>query len=210
MPMILAHLWLGFCPGLCHKIWRIFPLFPCEAHDGGHLSSLRRILVCSGVGLLCQALPIPDNCELDSSVVCGTVWFFSVSVSSCAVWCLFCSSKVSFLKSVPRQRFCFFLLAVVDWIIKEASGKLSCETGRLRVWNLWQLKNKLRGRYNDPPTAINKRHGNLVTGSKVLEKLTKKTYINRLKALNIKKGLVVHPMKREELCENNLKKHMQM
>ena len=50
--MILAHMWLGFCLGLCHKIWQLIPLFPCEAHREGHLGSLRRILFCSRVGLL--------------------------------------------------------------------------------------------------------------------------------------------------------------
>ena len=89
-------------------------------------------------------------------------------------------------------------------IIKEACGKLSCETGGLNVGNLWQLKKKLRGRCNEPPTAMNDEHGNLVTGAKALEELTIKTYIDRLKALNIKKGLEVHQMKREELCEKRL------
>ena len=96
-------------------------------------------------------------------------------------------------------------------IIKEACGKLSCETGGLNVGNLWQLKKKLRGRYNEPPTAMNDEHGNLVTGAKALEELTIKTYIDRLKALNIKKGLEVHQMKKGRNCvKNDLKKHRQM
>ena len=89
-------------------------------------------------------------------------------------------------------------------IIEEACGKLSCETGGLNVGNLWQLKKRLRGRYNEPPTAMHDEYGNLVTGSKALEDLTIKMYIDRLKALNIKKGLEVHQLQREELCEKRL------
>ena len=71
--------------------------------------------------------------------------------------------------------------------IEEACGNLSCETGGLNAGNLWQLKKKLRGRYNEPPTAMLDEQGNLVTGSKALEGLTINMYINRLKVLNIKK-----------------------
>ena len=88
--------------------------------------------------------------------------------------------------------------------IEEACGNLSCETGGLNAGNLWQLKKKLRGRYNEPPTAMFDEHGNLVTGSKSLEDLTINMYINRLKALNIKKGLEMHQMNRETLFEKRI------
>ena len=57
-------------------------------------------------------------------------------------------------------------------IIKEACGGLTCDTGGINVGKLWQLKKKLKGILNDPPTAMLDLHGNLVTSSKALDELT--------------------------------------
>ena len=73
--------------------------------------------------------------------------------------------------------------------IKEACEGLTCETGGVNAGKLWQLKKKLRGIFNEPPTAMLDSHGNLVTSSKSLEELTLKTYTDRLKTLKIKEDL---------------------
>ena len=91
-------------------------------------------------------------------------------------------------------------------IIQKACAGLSCENGGINASKLWQLKKKLRGIYNEPPTAMLDSHGNLVTSSNGLEDLTILTYTERLKTLQIKEELKLHKMKREKLCDERLQK----
>ena len=89
-------------------------------------------------------------------------------------------------------------------LIKKACEGLSCETGGVNAGKLCQLKKKLRGIFNKPPSAMLHKHGNIVTNSQALEELTLETYIERLKALEIMQELKVHQMQREQLCKYRL------
>ena len=91
-------------------------------------------------------------------------------------------------------------------MINEACEGLSCESGGINAGKLWQLKKKLRGIVSEPPSAMLDQYGNLVTNYQKLEELTLKTYIDRLKALEIREDLKVHKMQREQLCKERLKK----
>ena len=90
-------------------------------------------------------------------------------------------------------------------LINKACEGLSCETGGLNAGKLWQLKKKLRGIVNEPPSAMLDEYGNLVTTSKALEELTLIMYKERLKSLQIKEELKVYKMQRDKLCEKQLK-----
>ena len=91
-------------------------------------------------------------------------------------------------------------------MINEACEGLSCESGGINAGKLWQLKKKLRGIVSEPPSAMLDQYGNLVTNYQKLEELTLKTYIDRLKTLEIREDLKVHKMQREQLCKERLKK----
>ena len=88
--------------------------------------------------------------------------------------------------------------------VEEECEGLACEKGGVNAGKLWQLKKKLRGIYNEPPTAMLDTHGNLVTSSKALEELTIETYIERLKILKIRDELSLHKMQREKVCDQRL------
>ena len=57
---------------------------------------------------------------------------------------------------------------------------------------------------NEPPSAMLDQHGNLVTNTKALEELILNTYINRLKALEIKEELKLYQVQKEQLCKKRL------
>ena len=94
-------------------------------------------------------------------------------------------------------------------IIKESCKGLTCEDGGLNAGRLWQLKRKLRGIYNDPPTAMYDEKGNLVTSNKAIEELTIKMYEDRLKALKIKDELKLHKLQRENLFDERIEEAQQ-
>ena len=92
-----------------------------------------------------------------------------------------------------------------NWkIIEEACAEISCETGGVNARKMWQLKKRLNGIQNETPTAMLDAHGNLVTSSAGIENLVIERYEERLKALEIRKGLEVHKMQREKLYEQQL------
>ena len=90
-------------------------------------------------------------------------------------------------------------------LIEEACGNMSCEEGGMNPAKLWKLKKKLRGIVNEPPTAMLDQHGNLITTSKAIEDLTIEMYKERLKTLEIKKGLELHKLQQENLFDERLK-----
>ena len=90
-------------------------------------------------------------------------------------------------------------------LINEACEGLLSESGGINAGKLWQLKKRLRGIVSEPPSAMLDQYGNLVTNSQKLEELTLKTYIDRLKALEIREDLKVHKMQREQLCNERIK-----
>ena len=57
----------------------------------------------------------------------------------------------------------------------------------------------------EPPTAIIDPNGNLVTTNKVLENLSLQLYKERLTGHEIKEGLSLHKVQREQLFEQRLK-----
>ena len=77
-------------------------------------------------------------------------------------------------------------------IIEEACAGLTCEEGGLNSGKLWKLKRRLKGIAMEPPTAMLDHQGSLVTSSKEIEKLTISMYQERLKALKIRKDLILH------------------
>ena len=92
-----------------------------------------------------------------------------------------------------------------NWkVIQEACAEIACETGGVNARKMWQLKKRLKGIYSEPPTAMLDSHGNLVTSSAGIESLVIERYEERLKTLEIKKGLELHKMQRELLCEEQL------
>ena len=90
-------------------------------------------------------------------------------------------------------------------LINEACEGLLSESGGINAGKLWQLKKRLRGIVSEPPSAMLDQYGNLVINSQKLEELTLKTYIDRLKALEIREDLKVHKMQREQLCNEQIK-----
>ena len=90
-------------------------------------------------------------------------------------------------------------------LINKACEGLLSESGGINAGKLWQLKKRLRGIVSEPPSAMLYQYGNLVTNSQKLEELTLKTYIDRLKALEIREDLKVHKMQREQLCNERIK-----
>ena len=69
---------------------------------------------------------------------------------------------------------------------------------------LWQLKKKLRGIVNEPPSALLDEHGNLVTSSRALEELSLNMYKERLKSLQIIEELKVYKVQRDNLYKEKL------
>ena len=94
-------------------------------------------------------------------------------------------------------------------IIKEACEGLTCEEGGVNVAKLWKLKKQLRGIWQEPPTAMLDPSGNLVTTSKALEALSLQMYKERLTGHEIKEGLNLHKVQREQLFEQRLKEEQQ-
>ena len=89
-------------------------------------------------------------------------------------------------------------------IIEEACKDVSCEDGGINSKKMWQLKKRLKGISSEPPSAMVDAHGNLVTTRAGLEDLVIEKYQERLKTLDIKKGLEVHQVQQEKLCEERL------
>ena len=84
-------------------------------------------------------------------------------------------------------------------IIQESSQGLMCEEGGVNVGKLWKLKRKLRGIVVEPPSAMFDSMGNLVTSRSGIEKLTVKTYKERLKPWKMKDELSMPQLQREQL-----------
>ena len=74
----------------------------------------------------------------------------------------------------------------------------------MNAGKIWQLKKKLRGIVNEPPSAMIDEHGNLVTSSRALEELSINMYKDRLKSLQIKEELKVYKVQRDNLCKEQL------
>ena len=87
----------------------------------------------------------------------------------------------------------------------EACEGLSCESGEVNSGRFGQLKKNLRRIVNEPPSAMLEQHRNLVTYTKGLEELALNTYIDRLKALDIKEEFKLYQVQKEQLCKEILK-----
>ena len=97
------------------------------------------------------------------------------------------------------------LCAEDNWkIIKEACEEVSCESGGVNARKLWQLKKRLKGILSEPPTAMLDTHGNLVTTNTGIENLIIERYEERLKTLEIRKGLELHQKQREDLFDKQI------
>ena len=91
-------------------------------------------------------------------------------------------------------------------IINKACQKLPCDSGGMNAGKLWKLKKKLTGISSGPPTAMMDSHGNLVTSSIAIEKLTIDMYKERLTTNKISDGLQLYQVQRETLCDQRLVK----
>ena len=90
-------------------------------------------------------------------------------------------------------------------IITDACEGLTCEEEGVNAEKLWKLKKQLRGILQEPPTAMIDPNGNLVTTNKALENLSLQLYKERLTGHEIKEGLSLHRVQREQLFEQRLK-----
>ena len=57
-------------------------------------------------------------------------------------------------------------------IVKEEVEGINCEEGSFNSGYLWRLKNKLRPKVANTPTALENKDGNLVTSSQDIKNVT--------------------------------------
>ena len=91
-------------------------------------------------------------------------------------------------------------------IVTEEVSKIYCESGGFNSGHLWKLKNKLRPKFNDNPTAVLDINGTLVTSVENIKKIHVAHFQKVLENRTIKSGLEEHKKTREELCEMRIKK----
>ena len=73
-------------------------------------------------------------------------------------------------------------------IIMEETKNVNCEEGGINSNKLWQLKKKLTRKFNESPTAMIDKKGDLITSSKEIKELAIETFSNRLKRNEVKKS----------------------
>ena len=89
--------------------------------------------------------------------------------------------------------------------IKDEIDGIKPDEGGIHSGKLWKLKKKLSPRCRDPPTAMQDKHGNLVSSPRLIEKLSLETFKERLKNRNIKDNLVEMKNDKEAICKAVLK-----
>ena len=90
-------------------------------------------------------------------------------------------------------------------IVKEEVDLVKCEDGGFNSGHLWRLKNKLRSKTNNTPTAINNQNGALVTGSGGIKIATMEHFKKVLDNRPVKKGLGKYQDERELLCKERIR-----
>ena len=91
-------------------------------------------------------------------------------------------------------------------IVKEEVSKIDSEAGGFNSGHLLKLKSKLRPKFNDYPTAMLNKHGELATTKDQMKNATIDHYKNVLKYRPIKDGLEENRKQREELCNLRIQK----
>ena len=90
-------------------------------------------------------------------------------------------------------------------IVKEEVDSVNCEEGGFNSGHLWRLKNKVRPKVNNNPTAIENKDGHLVTNSKDIKNVTMQHFKKVLRNRQIKSGLEDYQEERELLCTERFK-----
>ena len=90
-------------------------------------------------------------------------------------------------------------------IVKEEVDKVKCDEGGFNSGHLWRLKNKLRPKFNNYPTAMHDKEGKLVTTKTALKTLAMEHYKKVLEDRPIVEGLQEYKREREALCEKRIK-----
>ena len=90
-------------------------------------------------------------------------------------------------------------------IVKEEVKIVKSDEGGFNSGHLWRLKNKLRPKYNNCPTAMLDINGKLVTKGEELKKLTMEHYKRVLTNRPIKSELIQYQTEREQLCQERIK-----
>ena len=75
-------------------------------------------------------------------------------------------------------------------IVKDEVDKVNCEEGGFHSGHLWRLKNKLKPKYNNYPTAMIDKEGKLVTTQNGLKTLAMEHYQKVLEDRPIVEGLI--------------------
>ena len=89
-------------------------------------------------------------------------------------------------------------------IVKEEVDIVKSDEGGFNSGHLWRLKNKLRYKTNNPPTAIEDKDGKLVTNSAEIKKVTLEHFKKVLENRPIVSGLEKHQREREALCQERV------
>ena len=90
-------------------------------------------------------------------------------------------------------------------IVKEEVKIVESDEGGFNSGHLWRLKNKLRKKINNVPTAMVDKGGNLVTTSEGIKKLTMDHFKKVLENRPMKPELEEYKKEREELCDKRMK-----
>ena len=90
-------------------------------------------------------------------------------------------------------------------IVKDEVKDIESDEGGFNSGHLWRLKNKLRKKINNVPTALMDKDGQLVTSSSELKKVMMDHFKKVLENRPIKPELEEHQKEREKLCEQRIK-----
>ena len=61
-------------------------------------------------------------------------------------------------------------------IVEDACEGITCDSGGIKMQQMWKMKKKLKGTYSEQPSAISDEHGNFVTVKKGIENVVIKNY----------------------------------
>ena len=91
--------------------------------------------------------------------------------------------------------------------IEEETNKYSCDDGGFHSGKLWNLKKHIFPKHKDPPTAMLDNGGKILTNSEEINELAlQKLAVERLRNRPMKEGMEEMKIKKEKLCEQNIKK----
>ena len=89
-------------------------------------------------------------------------------------------------------------------IVKEEVEKVSCQEGGFNSGHLWSLKNKLRPKVRNLPTAMLDQSGKLLTSAEGIKQGAMNHFKDVLRNRPIKSNLEMYQVERESLCKQRV------